>query len=269
MARLASSLADSFQLGRRTGTDFLSISFSTLDDVGHAFGPESREVEDILRHLDVTLGDLITRLDTTVGRANYVLALSADHGVAPFSGMGGQGGRVHTEDIRDRIEEILVGRFGPREKLSYVDNSSSGYVYFAPGVAERVLTNSSLVAAIEREVKAIPGVTHVLRTDRLSETSRDPIVRAAARTHAPGRGGELLVVAREGWSLGGRGVFSANHGSPHRYDTHVPVIFFGGGIKPVRTTAAATPADVAPTLAQLAGVKMPKAEGRPLRDVRR
>jgi predicted AlkP superfamily pyrophosphatase or phosphodiesterase len=269
LARMALSLADSFQLGRRTTTDFLSVSFSTLDDVGHAFGPDSREVEDVLRHLDVTLGDFITRLDTTVGRANYVLAFSADHGVAPFSGMGGSGGRVHTEDIRDRIEEILVARFGPREKLSYVDNSSSGYVYFAPGVAERVLTHPGLMATIEREVKAIPGVTHVLRTDQLSETSRDPIIRAAARTHVPGRGGELLVVAREGWSLGGRAVFSANHGTPYRHDTHVPVIFFGGGIKAVTTPTAASPADVAPTLAQLAGVKLSKAEGRPLRDVRR
>jgi predicted AlkP superfamily pyrophosphatase or phosphodiesterase len=269
IARMAMSLAESFQLGRRTGTDFLSISFSTLDDVGHAFGPESREVEDILRHLDVTLGELIGRLDTTVGRANYVLALSADHGVAPFSGMGLGGGRVHTEDIRDRIEEILVGAFGPPQKLSYIDNSSSGYIYFAPGVAARVFSNAAVMAAIDREVKAIPGVTHVLRTDQLSETSRDPIVRAAARTHVPGRGGDLLVVAREGWSLGGRAVYAANHGSPYRYDTHVPVIFLGGGIRAVKTSAAATPADIAPTLAELAGVKMPKADGRALRDVRR
>lgn len=269
MARMAMSLAESFQLGRRTGTDFLSISFSTLDDVGHAFGPESREVEDILRHLDVTLGDLLAMLDKSVGRANYVLALSADHGVAPFSGMGPGGGRVHTEDIRDRIEEVLIGAFGPPAKLSYVDNSSSGYIYFAPGVAERVLSNASVMATIDREVKAIPGVTHVLRTDQLSETSRDPIVRAAARTHVPGRGGDLLVVAREGWNLGGRTVYAANHGSPYRHDTHVPMIFLGGGIKAVRTAAAATPADIAPTLAELVGVKMPKADGRPLRDVRR
>jgi arylsulfatase A-like enzyme len=268
LARLATSLADSFQLGRRNATDFLSISFSTLDDVGHAFGPESREVEDILRHLDVTLGDLIKTLDTRVGRANYVLALSADHGVAPFSGLG-RGGRVHTEDIRDRIEEILITAFGPPQRLTYVDSVSSGYVYFAPGVWERIRATPALMTTIEREVKAILGVTHVLRTDQLSDTSRDPIVRAAALTHAPARGGELLVVAREGWTLGSRGVFSANHGSPYRYDTHVPLIFFGGGIEPLHTSAAATPADLAPTLASLLGVKLPKAEGRIRPEVRR
>jgi hypothetical protein len=85
LERMATALVDSFSLGQRDATDFLGISFSVLDDVGHNFGPDSREIEDVLRQLDVTLGVLIDRLDARVGRGKYVLALSADHGVAPIA----------------------------------------------------------------------------------------------------------------------------------------------------------------------------------------
>ena len=99
---------DSFSLGQRK-TDFLGVSFSVLDDVGHAFGPESREIEDVLRQLDVTLGALIAHLDAKVGRANYALALSADHGVAPIP-VPPRGGRIATDDVRERIEDALERR---------------------------------------------------------------------------------------------------------------------------------------------------------------
>lgn len=268
MARMAIALAESFQLGRRDTTDFLSISFSVLDDVGHAYGPESREVEDILRQLDVTLGELIAALDTQVGRGNYVLGFSADHGVAPFVGHG-RGGRVHSEDIRDRIEETLTTAFGALQKGTYVDNATSGSVYFAPGVFDKLKAAPAVMASMEQAIRELPGVAQVLRTDQLSATSRDPIVRAAALSHHPERGGELFVVPREQWMIAARATQAANHGTPYRYDTNVPLIFLGGGIKPVRSAAAVTPADLAPTLAQLAGLKLPKAEGRALRDVRR
>jgi arylsulfatase A-like enzyme len=268
MARLATTLAESFQLGKRDATDFLSISFSTLDDVGHAYGPESREVEDILRQLDVTLGEFIKALDAQVGRGNYVLGFSADHGVAPFVGHG-RGARVHVEDIRDRIEETLTTAFGALQKGTYVDSGTSGVIYFAPGIFDKVKAAPAVMTAMLSAIEALPGVARVLRTDQLSVTSRDPLVRAAALSHHPERGGELFVVAEEYWLVTARATNAANHGSPYRYDTNVPLIFLGGGIKPLRTSTAATPADLAPTLAQLAGVKMPKAEGRPLRDVRR
>lgn len=269
MARMASALAEKLELGRRDTTDFLSIGFSTLDDVGHSFGPDSREVEDILRYLDLTLGEFIKGLDATVGRNNYVLGLSADHGVAPFVGHG-RGARVHVEDIRDRINEELSKAFGEdRPGRPYTDAGGSGYIFFAPGVWDRLKAAPATLTAVIRALEQIPGVARVLRTDQLSDTSRDPLVRQAALSHHPERGGELIVVGQEYWLVTARATNAANHGSPYRYDTHVPIIVFGGGVKPVRTNAAAAPVDLAPTLAQLVGVKMPKAEGRPLREVRR
>jgi arylsulfatase A-like enzyme len=265
---MALALTDSFALGRRDTTDFLSVSFSTLDGVGHSFGPDSREVEDVLRHLDVTLGALIQGLDTRIGRANYVLGLSADHGVAPFTGLG-RGGRVHTEDVRDRIDEVVTGILGPLQKGSYVEAVNSGYIYFGKGVFDRLKANPTAVAAVQRAVEDLPGVARILRSDELSDRSRDPVVRAAALSHLPERTGDLLVVVEPYWTLLTRATQSASHGTMHDYDTHVPLIFLGGAFKAGHRRTSATPADLAPTLAQAIGVRMPKAEGRALTEALR
>jgi predicted AlkP superfamily pyrophosphatase or phosphodiesterase len=264
LGRLAASLVDSFSLGQRQSTDFLGVSFSVLDDVGHAFGPESREVEDVLRQLDVTLGTLIGHLDAKVGRANYVLALSADHGVAPIP-IPPKGGRIVTEDVRERIEDAVRSAWGPLQKGTYVDSVNFTDVYFAGGVFDRLRANTQLLSMVIRSVEEIPGVARVLRTDQLSETSNDPIIRAAALSYASSRSGDLMVVPKEYWFLGGRNVAAAaTHGTHHEYDTHVPLILLGGAINSGRSSANVTPADIAPTLGSLAGVRLPQAEGRAL-----
>ena len=264
LGRLATSLVDSFKLGQRTDTDFLGVSFSVLDDVGHAFGPNSREIEDVLRQLDVTLGALIAHLDAKVGRANYVLALSADHGVAPIP-ISPKGGRIATEDVRERIEDALVTAWGAPQKGTYVESVNFTDVYFSDGVFNRLRANAPLLSSVTRSVEEIAGVSRVLRTDQLSDSSRDPIVRMAALSYMSSRSGELMVVPKEHWFLGGRNVAAGTtHGTPHEYDTHVPVILLGGSIKGGRSSSNVTPADIAPTLGSLAGVRLPQAEGHVL-----
>jgi predicted AlkP superfamily pyrophosphatase or phosphodiesterase len=264
LGRLAASLVDSYSLGQRQTTDFLGVSFSVLDDIGHAFGPESREVEDVLRQLDVTLGTLIAHLDAKVGRANYVLALSSDHGVAPIP-TPPRGGRIFTEDVRERIEETLTTAWGPPQKGTYVESVNFTDVYFAESVFNRLRGTPQLMSAVTRSLEEIPGVSRVLRADQLSESSKDPIVRMAALSYMSSRSGELIVVPKEHWFLGGRNVATGTtHGSPYEYDTHVPVILFGGSIKSGRSSANVTPADIAPTLGSFAGVRLPQAEGHAL-----
>ena len=269
LGRMAADLGDAFQLGRRDATDFLGVSFSASDTVGHPFGPASRELEDTVARQDDVLGSLVKYLDEKIGRQRYVLALSADHGVAEVPVMRGAG-RVATEDVRDRIEDVLITRFGAAPGNGRYVASSSDFVRFADGVWDRVRADAGLLAAIERGVTAIPGVERVLRKDQLSERSADPIVRAAALTHFDGRSGDLLIVAKPNWPLSGRVAAEAgSHGAPYDYDQRVPLILFGGGIKAGRYDRAVTPADIAPTLARLAGVQMPKAEGRVLSEALR
>src|SRR5688572_881920 len=263
LGKLAASLVDSFKLGQRKGTDFLGVSFSVLDDVGHAFGPDSREVEDILRQLDVTLGTLIAHLDAKVGRANYILALSADHGVAPMP-VPPRGGRVATDDVRERIEDALRTAWGPLAKGTYVDAVNFTDVYFADGVYDKLRANATLLASVIKSLEEIPGVSRVLRTDQLSENSRDPMVRSAALSYMASRSGDLMIIPKEYWFMSPRAVIGTTHGSGYDYDTHVPVVFFGGAIKAGRSKASVTPADIAPTLADFVAVKLPMAEGRAL-----
>jgi predicted AlkP superfamily pyrophosphatase or phosphodiesterase len=259
---MAESLIDSFALGQRDTTDFLGISFSTLDEAGHSFGPQSREIEDILRQLDITLQRLIAHLDVKVGRANYMLALSADHGVAPIASAPA-GGRIANEDVRERIDETLTAQFGPAER-SYVEAASFTDIFLAPGVFERLKGSPAAMGALRNALKAIPGVEYVLRSDQLSDKSPDAVVRSAALSHLPGRSGDLVLVPRKFWYFSPRAGGGTTHGTLHEYDQHVPLIIFGGTARHGRERTMVTPADIAPTLARFAGVRLSKAEGRAL-----
>lgn len=269
LGEMAQALVDAFTLGQRGATDYLAVSFSTTDEVGHDFGPESRELEDTLRRLDATLGALIAHLDARVGRDRYVLALTSDHGVAPIAGFG-RGGRIAPEDVRDRIEDTLIGEFGPRPAGPYVDAVNFAYVYLAPGAAERLRETPRAMAAVRRAVEEIPGVDRLLDAHELSVGSRDAAVRAAAFSHFPGRSGDLIVIPERYWYLHPRNTSAATtHGTHHDYDAHVPVVFFGSGLPRGRVSSPITPADIAPTLARLAGVELRTAEGQVLREAAR
>jgi predicted AlkP superfamily pyrophosphatase or phosphodiesterase len=266
LERMAESMIDAFKLGQRNGTDFLGVSFSALDLVGHSYGPESREVEDMLRRLDDTIGALFGKLDAAVGPGNWVLGFSSDHGVASVAVTTG-GGRIITEDIRDRIEETLLTRYGPLKEGNYVSSVTFDYVYLAPGIFDRLRSDAATYAEVEKAILGVPGTERVLRADRLSDASSDRVVRAAALSHRPDRSGDLIVVGRPNWYFSPRSDGSATtHGSHHLYDRQVPVIVLGNGVKAGRYVQNASPADIAPTLAHLAGVKLPKAEGRVLRE---
>ena len=186
------------------------------------------------------------------------------HGVAPTA-ISPNGGRIANEDVRDRIQDTLTAQFGPLEAGSYVESASFTDVTLAPGVFDRLRRTPAALAALQHALKEIPGIEHVLRADQLSEKSSDPVVRMAALSYRAGRSGDLILVPREYWYFGGRnGVSATTHGTLHEYDRHVPLILLGGGVRRGRDRSAATPADIAPTLARFAGVRLPNSEGRVL-----
>ena len=176
-----------------------------------------------------------------------------------------RGGKIVTDDLRERIEDMLVTAWGPLQKGAYVEVVNFTDVYFSDGVFDKLRANEQLMTAVTRAVEEMPGVARVLRTDQLSDTSRDPVIRKAALSFMSGRNGDLMVVPKEYWFLGGRNVAAGTtHGTHHVYDTHVPLILFGGAIKSGRSSATVSPADIAPSLAHLAGVQLPNAEGHAL-----
>lgn len=266
LGRMAAAMMDAYRLGQREETDVLAVSFSALDLIGHAYGPESREVEDALIRLDATIGALIEKLDADVGRDRFLLALTSDHGVAAIPQTAGAG-RIATQDIRERIEETLRRRFGARGDVDgdYVANVTFTNVYLADGVWDRVRKDDNAWRMVEGAVLTLPGVARLLRSDLLDPRSSDPDIRAAALSFVADRSGDLIVVTRPQWTVGPRVEQSATtHGTSHSYDRHVPLILFGAGVKAGRWSAAVSPADIAPTVARAAGITMNGVDGRVL-----
>jgi len=271
LAQLGRATLAALQMGHDDGTDLLAISFSTLDAVGHDFGPRSFEVQDTLVRLDATIGALLDYLDRSIGPENYVVALSSDHGVADVPEQmwrdGREAGRIPTGRIADAVEKVLAGHFG---KGRYVAAPQYTDFYFATGVYAKLLANPPVLEEVLETIRETKGIARVFRGDQLPgrRESPDPMERAAALSYFPERSGDLILLPRENWFFvpGRDGNTTATHGTAYAYDTHVPLILFGAGIRPGRYAQPATPADIAPTLAALVGFTMSEATGRVLHE---
>jgi predicted AlkP superfamily pyrophosphatase or phosphodiesterase len=275
LGRMAVSLADAYQLGRRDTTDYLGISFTALDMLAHDFGPQSREVEDLLMRLDETLGTLIEHLDSTVGRDNYLLALTADHGVADIPKQE-DAGQIYEDDLEQLVERTLVSQWGvpsapgaeAANAARYVENVAVGHIYFAPGIFQRLRADAKALQAVEQALLSTRGIARVLHGDRLSDSDVDDDIRAAALGYVRGRSGDLILVTRRNWVIGLRSNnYATSHGTAYEYDRQVPLVFLGGAFKPGRYPMIPSPADIAPTLGEMTDVTMPQAEGGVLRVV--
>lgn len=260
LARLAHTALDALKLGRGRGTDMLAIGFSALDKTGHDFGPDSHEVQDVLIHLDAEIGLMLDKLDREVGKGNYVVALSSDHGVAPvperMRAQGFDAGRVNTAAIGRAIDEILQRDLGPgtyRTRVQYND------IYFDNGVYDRLSQHPTAMAAVLDAIRRADGIERVHRKEELSRV--DPLTRPLALSYYEGRSGDMKIVTRPYWIASAS---TSTHGTGRRYDARVPLLLFGYGIRKGEYIEPASPVDIAPTLAFLTGVTLPSPTGRVL-----
>jgi predicted AlkP superfamily pyrophosphatase or phosphodiesterase len=262
LEQMAEAAVDQMHLGTQNRTDFLGVSFSSLDSVGHGYGPRSQEVQDMLVRLDLSLGKLLEYLDKKVGAANYVIAMASDHGVADLPEQNPAAGRQSLTAVRTAIESALKPALGGDGQ--YI-TAISGDVYFKPGVYDRAKADPATLRAVAAAVEALPGVARVFWGDDLAtpaaRTSTDPLIRAAALSYFPGRSGDLTVLLKENWIMLAAGT---THGTPYDYDKRVPVILYGAGIAPGVREEPATPADLAVTVATLVGVQLPSPDGHVL-----
>jgi hypothetical protein len=266
LERMAVALLEGMKLGQGTGTDVLAIGFSALDRIGHPFGPRSHEVQDTLVRLDRTIGDLLNVLDARVGRGNYTLALSADHGVSPIPEQMAlqhfDAGRIDATALSTKVTQVLASKLGAGKQLEKI---TSPYVYLAPGVYDKLKAKPEAMQAVIEAITTSPGIARVFTRDQLERgvETDDAILRSARLSYYGPRSGDLLIVFKPYWQTGTGG---ATHGTPYRYDQRVPVLFFGAGIKPGKYGQTASPADIAPTLAALCGITLPRPDGRALVD---
>jgi hypothetical protein len=266
LAHLAMAAVDELKLGREH-LDYLAISFSELDTTGHAFGPDSHEVQDILLRLDRSIGKLLDHLDAKVGKGRYVVALTGDHGVAPLperrKSQGEDAGRVNVKPLAIELDAALSARWG---KGTYVSRILYTDIYFAPGIYARLEKDAAAMAEVIGIVERTPGVAKAFRTDQVAAAPAagdDPALVALRYSRVPDRTGDIFLVPRPFWLMTANGT---THGTPQPYDREVPVLLFGAGIKAGHYGEPTSPVDIVPTLAALAGVQMPKTDGRVLRE---
>ena len=272
LTELAKKAVDTMNLGKSSGTDFLAVGYSTVDYVGHAFGPRSREIQDILIRLDKDLGDLFAHLDQKVGRSNYVVALSADHGVAPvpedMQTTGADAGLLGLRELKAKIEKALEPFNYPKPAVASVNGSD---IYFAPGVYDKLLHDHQAMQVVLEASLAEPGVAAVYRAEELQNrpATESRLLRAMALSYFHGRSGDLFIVPKPYWLMdstpsGQNRNSGTGHGVPYNYDQHVPVLLMGFGIQPGEYFQPVTPADIAPTLAALCGITLAPRDGHVL-----
>ncbi|HEX8338617.1 MAG TPA: alkaline phosphatase family protein, partial [Pyrinomonadaceae bacterium] len=264
------------RLGADEDPDVLTVSFSANDLVGHRYGPYSHEAMDMTLHVDRQIARLLDAVEARVGLANTVVAFTADHGVAPSpehaTEMGLPGGRVNPADILTAVRNRLRVRFGkPGEKdttADYVQTFSNYHIYLNRSALERDGVSREEAERVAGEaLLTVPGVSrYFTRTQLLAGavSPDDAVARRVLHGFSPKRSGDVVVI-QEPFKYISAGTGGATHGTPYAYDTHVPLIIMGAGVAPGRYLDAATPADIAPTLARLLSVEPPSnATGRVL-----
>jgi arylsulfatase A-like enzyme len=257
------------QLGQHPGTDVLTVSFSSNDYVGHALGPDAPEVRDISIRTDRLLGKFLEYVDHQVGLANTVLVLTADHGVAPAPEVNAArkmpGGRLSQAPIFQLLSDALTAKYGEGKWLA---GSLS-----APYLNQELIRSKNLNPADVEDLAAdllrnVPHIFRVYTRHQLmnGQVPADAISQAAQNGFYPQRSGDLVVIPEAYYLFGGTS--GTSHGLPFNYDTHVPVIFFGAGIKPGYYRMPAAANDIAPTVAELLGVEQPSGSvGRVLSEI--
>jgi predicted AlkP superfamily pyrophosphatase or phosphodiesterase len=273
----AKTLLEQEQLGQDAIPDYLAISFSSTDYIGHLFGASSLESEDNIAQLDRTLAALFAYVDKQVGLDKTLIVLSADHGQPEVPGhlheLGIEDAHHFDTDALDKTPAItaLKQRFGVGEEL--IEAFFQPYLYLNRElIREKGLDQAQIEQAVVAELVKFPGVatavsSTALRTASLPDTLLN---RSILRNFHPKRSGDIYLVFEPNvfiTDFDGLTVAST-HGSPWRYDTFVPVMFAGAGLAPKTVSRSITPYDIAPTLADVLGVKPPSAAiGNPLPEV--
>ena len=246
------------RLGRHSGTDVLTVSFSSNDLLGHQVGPDAPEVRDMCIQTDRVLGRLLQAVEAEAGAGNYVVVFSSDHGVAPkpeeLTKRGIPAGRFSRDQVYQVIEGALTEKYGPGKWIL-------GNAELSPYLNHDLLREKHAALAEAEEIAAeavrkLPYIFRVYTGAQLEHENLagDPIGTLLQRGYYRGRAADLFIVQKPYWLASKDGT---SHGTPFSYDTHVPLIFLGRGIRPGRYDENVRTADIAPTLAALLGVNTP------------
>ena len=266
----AEKAIDEEKLGSHEDTDVLAVSFSANDYVGHQLGPDAPEVRDISRRTDLLLGKLLDFINGHVGAGNTLVVLTADHGVVPIPKVNNDrkmpGGWLSASEYSSKISSLLAPKFGAGEWFIF---DADGFLYLNSATVAKNNADRAEVRRLAAEAaRTLPHVARVF--------TRDDLLRGNSAADWPGRAVQLgfygprsadLVLLPEPYFIFGTAP-GTTHQTPYGYDNHVPLIFFGTGIRPGVRYEPVTINDVAPTLAAILGIETPSgAAGRILAEI--
>jgi predicted AlkP superfamily pyrophosphatase or phosphodiesterase len=257
-------------LGTDDITDFLAISFSSPDYAGHAFGPQSKEIEDIYLRLDLEIARLLKTLDKEVGKDNYTVFLTADHGVAEIPAYLRKhdlpAGLLLSSEYTKPAEAILKEKLGEGEWL--ISNANYELYLNRELMAEKGVSVEQIKDLIAPTINLIDGVYSLINLENLSQDNVPPFYKEKLQNiYNPKRSGELMLLVEPSWFTG-YSTRGTTHGSMWSYDTHVPLLFYGNGINKGETVNPTYISDIAPTISQLLNIQEPSGSvGKPITDV--
>ena len=264
---LAERAVEAEKLGADDITDVLAVSFSSNDYVGHEFGPDDPRVRDISIRTDRAIGRLFAFLEKKVGMANVLVVMSADHGVSPLPEKMMErkmpGGRLSEEAIRETVRNYLNKTYGTGGEWLPGKSGHSLYLNL-PLLASKGLDAAKIRGEVAALVRGLPHIYRVFTFDQLAagQGLGDQVDRRVRAGFYGPRAADVFLIAEPYYVFEKTGT---SHGAPFNYDSHVPLILMGPGIKPGRYHRRAAVNDIAPTLATLLEIETPSgAAGRVL-----
>lgn len=258
-AEFAKAAVRGEQLGADAITDFLAVSFSSTDYIGHSFGPNSVEAEDAFLRLDRDLGEFFAFLDRQVGAGQYLVFLTADHGVAQIpefmTGHKLPAGRIMTGTLIDQLNKALQEKFGPA-KLVLSDYNYQLHLNHraidSAGISLAALEDF-IIRFLERE----PGIDRAFPLRELNTTPLAGRIREMLNNgwHHD-RSGDIQLIFKPHY-IDAYSNTGTTHGLWNPYDAHIPLLWFGWGISPGSSQREISMSDIAPTLAALLKIQSP------------
>jgi predicted AlkP superfamily pyrophosphatase or phosphodiesterase len=261
------------KLGQRGVSDLLLVSLSCTDYIGHAFGGNSQEMLDNLIRLDRSLGDFIAEAEKLVGHGNILVALSADHGAMPLPEY--RRTVQHRGARRFLVQKELYPEIQILDRKLQKEFNTSEHIILANaflnyGAAQRANIDSlGLERRVRNGILKIDGIVDVFFRRELvnTKTRHRPYLGYFQRGYYPPRGSDFLLLPCV-YCLFTASATGTSHGTPYRYDTHVPILFWGSGIGPAKISREVHTVDIAPTIARRLDVPYPSTvDGVPLKEL--
>ena len=253
-------------LGKDEITDFLAVSFSSTDYVGHMYGVNSKEIQDTYLRLDEDLARLFKALDKNVGEGEYTLFLTADHAAIEvptyLKDQKIPAGYIDNASNKKRLSEFLKYTYGTED---IVKNYSNNQIFLDHKLVKNLdLDLADVQAEIAQEFLGYDSIDRVYTANQMwSNEYTTGIPYILQNGYNQKRSGDVLVVLKPGFIS--YGTTGSTHGSPQIYDTHAPLLFYGKGIKPGSTVNRTEIPDIAPTISALLGISFPSGtNGKPI-----